>query len=480
VATASESTSFELDSSSAEAKERQSPSMNSEYGTPHNHPTPEAPGAERTAPDWLAPARAPRRALRHRGTIRPNAARTAGLVLLLGSLLTPHLAAAEGTNDGALYGKVTTKKGKVYQGALRWDDEEAFWDDHFNSGKNSLPYLERYSGEKKTRSFEIFGRKINVNWGDHQSGRQFVVRFGDIRSIEVTGDEEATLTMRDGSRHEVEGVGNDVEATIRILDATLGLLEVDWDAIDRIEFSAAPPDAATFGDRLWGKVQTTAGTFEGFVQWDKQECLSADKLDGEEDGVKMSLDFGQIASIAKHPERNASNVVLTDGRALVLDDSNDVDDDNRGILVEDVRFGRVEVPWKAFERIDLRTDRGSGSAYASYGQNGGGPLRGEVIDREGTRRSGQLVYDLDEAYTWELLDGLSAKVNYSIPFSKIKSISPRGADSATVTLRDGTVLELSDSHDVNEDNDGTLVLDSDGEGGVLVAWSDVGVVTFLE
>ena len=380
--------------------------------------------------------------------------------------------------SGFLYGKVTTAKDRVFQGVLRWDDEEAAWDDHFNSGKVDLPYLDEYSDEKKTRTFEIFGRKFNVNWGGGETGRQLVVRFGDIARIDVLGDSEAKLTMRDGSQFEVEGVGNDVEATIRILDTSLGLLEVEWETIARIEFAQAPAGTVGFGDRLWGSVKTTAGTFEGFVQWDKQECLSIDALDGEEDGVKMSIPFGQIASIAKHPSRNASQVVLRDGRELVLDDSNDVDDDNRGILVEDRRYGRVEVPWSAFQRIDMRFDRGSGPDYATYAASGGPQrLRGEVVDRSGSPRSGALVYDLDEAHGWELLDGVQRKISYSIPFSKIASIAPAGTDGATVTLRSGERLELSDSHDVNEDNSGVLVLDGDGRGGVLVEWSDIQLIS---
>ena len=39
---------------------------------------------------------------------------------------------AEG-DQGYIYGKITMDNGNVYQGVIRWGDEEAFWDDMFNS-----------------------------------------------------------------------------------------------------------------------------------------------------------------------------------------------------------------------------------------------------------------------------------------------------------------------------------------------------------
>ena len=50
---------------------------------------------------------------------------------------------------------------------------------------------------------------------------------------------------------------------------------------------------------------------------------------------------------------------LDDGRKLRLRGSNDVDDDNRGILVEDPRYGRVEISWDDFERLEF----GDGSIF---------------------------------------------------------------------------------------------------------------------
>ena len=116
------------------------------------------------------------------------------------------------STDGFLYGRVKTVAGDEFVGQLRWGKEEAFWDDHFNSGKSELPYLEEHGDQRSGTELNVLGRKIKLNWGHWSSGRQFVARFGDIQRIDVTGNAEANLTMRDGTELRVEGVGNDVEA----------------------------------------------------------------------------------------------------------------------------------------------------------------------------------------------------------------------------------------------------------------------------
>jgi hypothetical protein len=43
-------------------------------------------------------------------------------------------------DSGRLYGTVVTTEGKEITGAIRWDDEEVFWTDHFN-GKKAEPSI---------------------------------------------------------------------------------------------------------------------------------------------------------------------------------------------------------------------------------------------------------------------------------------------------------------------------------------------------
>ena len=143
--------------------------------------------------------------------------------------------------------------------------------------------------------------------------------------------------------------------------------------IEEIEFLPTPADLEIAERRLFGTVETRVGDFTGFIQWDKDECLSTDKLDGESEDGEMSIEMGKIRSIERHT-RNSSKVVLASGRELILDDTNDVDSGNRGIFVADLRYGRVLVDWDAFERIELKQPDSSGPRYGGF-RPGQTPLR---------------------------------------------------------------------------------------------------------
>jgi hypothetical protein len=385
---------------------------------------------------------------------RASSARRFTVVAALGALCTIAAAGAADT-DGFLYGRVTTATDSTYTGLLRWGGEEAFWDDLFNSGKVELPYFEDFgSDSQRGREIAILGRKFKVQWGEWSTSRHFVVRFGDIDRLVVLGPEEADVHLRGGEVVRVKGLANDVSATIEVKDATLGDVKVPWRKIDTIQFLATPKGVDPGAFRLAGKVETSQGTFDGFIQWDKQECLSTDKLDGEDDDIEVSLDMGLIRSIERKGS-SASIVTLRDGRTMTLTGTNDVDDDNRGILVEDARFGRVEVPWQAFRRVDFREAGPSGPSYDTY--RSGGPLRGTAVDRSGSTYSGRIVFDLDEAFGWEMLDGNDDEIVYSIPFALIAKVEPTGSESARVTLRSGETLTLEGTQDVSDSNDGILV-----------------------
>ena len=104
-------------------------------------------------------------------------------------------------------------------------------------------------------------------------------------------------------------------------------------------------------------------------------------------------------------------------------------------------------------------------------------LRGSVTLTDGSLLQGEITWDQDERYDWETLDGDSDQVDYALLFSAIASIRPLEYESSEVTLRDETVLTLSGSNDVDEDNRGVLVKPKDGEE-VLVEWDRVRRVTF--
>lgn len=400
-----------------------------------------------------------------------------GVIFLLLAAGTPGRAAgpAPAGPEGFLYGTIHTEGGRQYKGVLRWGDEEAFWDDLFNGTKSKLPYIDRlHEDRRRKREISILGLKIGYAWDNADAERQFVARFGDIREIVPGGGEKVDVTMKSGTTYRLDGGSNDIGADIHVQDPDVGEVDVAWKRIERIVFEAAPAGAHPDASRLRGDVETEDGTFKGFVQWDSQECLSTDKLDGESEDGKLSLAMGRIRSIERK-SRNSASVELKDGRKLALHGTNDVDSSIRGIFVEDERYGRVKVSWDTFRSVKFGDGPASGRGYAGY--KPAVPLSGTVTDAGGKTWKGKLVFDLDESETWEMLDGSRDGIEYVIPFELVRSLAPRDDDSSDVTLKSGQEIKLEDSQDVTDSNAGVLVL-LPGGSEQYVPWDRVRKIDF--
>lgn len=227
--------------------------------------------------------------------------------------------------------------------------------------------------------------------------------------------------------------------------------------------------------RLYGTVTTAAGhEFTGYVVWDTDEILGSDVLDGEERGRDRKIPFERIAVIERAGS-SASRVILTDGEELTLTGSNDVDSRNRGIGVSDPGLGQVLVPWREFVAVTFHVPRGRGVAYEDF--DGGRPLYGTVVTRYGDGLTGRIRWDNDEEATWEILDGRDRGVDFDVELGLVDRIVRAGSWGVEVTLRDGRVLELEGSNDVDDGNKGVFVTLEDGEV-ALVRWRDLQEVTF--
>jgi hypothetical protein len=402
-------------------------------------------------------------------------------LLSLGLLSAASATAAPAQDPrGFLYGRITTRSGTVYEGRLRWNNkEEAFWGDFFNTGKEDLPYLE-YLPRKEQRhrkSIEIFGIPLGISRGEDDGGRQLVARFGDLRRIEVKRGDDATVIFKSGTRYEVSGGSNDIDADteITVWDRGATEIQVQWDEIRTIDFLPTPANLAVPAFRLRGTVHTEDGSFRGYIQWDQDECLSSDELDGDNRDGDVSLRMGDIRSIERR-SRKSSNVVLRDGRTFTLEGSNDVDSSNRGIYIHDWRFGRVLVNWDAFRRVDFDPPGDSGPAYTDF--HPGRPLFGKVSTVQGKAYRGRLIYDVDEAETMELLNGQRHDIEYSIPFARIAFLLPERTNSSRVVYKDGKELRLEDSADVGRDNAGMLVFEGGQKEPRYIRWEDVRRIDF--
>ena len=388
---------------------------------------------------------------------------------------------AEGS-QGYLHGRITTVDGATYEGRLRWGrgGEEAFWGDYFNGAKTGNPWATHVPAErlpKESHSIEIFRFTIGHAVRPIDLGRLFMARFGDIARIEAHG-RDVRVTLKSGSVFDLDRFeAGDFDDDVRVWDGKRGVVDFDSRRIQAIELLPTPTlDAVP--SRLHGTVRTRQGDFKGFLQWDREECVGTDALDGhsaqgELEG-DLSLPFDTIHSIARRAE--SSLVTLQDGREIVLSGTNDVGPGNRGIYVDDPRYGRVLIAWDAFERVDF-SPGGSGPAYGDFPP--GRPLTGSVTTRAGRRLAGRLVYDLDESETTETLDAPAQGVDYTIPFGLIASIVPGGGgELARVTLHDGEKLELEPNGDLGERNAGLLIFVDGREPPEYVTWTEVAQVDF--
>jgi hypothetical protein len=299
------------------------------------------------------------------------------------------------------------------------------------------------------------------------------VRFGDIarvdahfRQVQVTRTSGTVVTLD-------RFAAGDIDDGVRVWDPTHGIVDLDTRQIRRIEFLPTPPLAGT-PERLYGVVTARQRDFTGFIQWHQRDGVSTDALEGVAAGRDVSLRYDTIRSIVRHA-RNAARVILRDGGEVVVSNSPEAGQGHRGVYVEDRRYGRVLIPWDAFERVDFSSSD-SGPGYADFPP--GRSLAGTVVTSAGRRLAGRLVYDFDESETSDTFDLSDGDVSFNIPLGRIASIvpRPRGGDkvlSATITLHGGEELHLERNGDLGKTNAGMLIFVGSREHPEHVPFSDV-------
>ncbi|MDN5212295.1 hypothetical protein QQ020_09555 [Fulvivirgaceae bacterium BMA12] len=386
-------------------------------------------------------------------------------------------------DEGFMYGKVTTVSGNVYLGQLRWGDEEIFWNDIFNSSKvsnNNFKYIheEEEQDDEKENSWLDFDWKFLSIWDDKFSStsHRFACRFGDIKSIIIRGDEKVDVLLKNGAKINVRGGSNDIGTKIKIYDAEIGRLELRWSKIRQIDFMPTPTSLNyKFGHPLFGTVETyRKGDFVGYVQWDHDERISSDILDGKSQDGGLKIPFGNIKILES--KNSGSIVILNSGREIYLTGSNDVNKENRGIIVTSDQLGKIDIPWREFKKVTFEKTMQSGASYQSYPTPRA--IKGKVKIIGGESLQGLIVYDLDESWDFELLDGNDDNLKYRIPFRNIKKIIPKNYNYSLVTLRNGLELLLGDERDVSEENDGLLIFKRNHEKPTYIKWKTVDEIIF--
>lgn len=386
--------------------------------------------------------------------------------------------------SGRIYGKLTTTDNDVFEGWIRWDKNEAFWDDIIDG----VVEKDRYEGsekrgrrykESKKKYVEILGLTFGegISWGGLSTSSESQLQFGHVSRLKRDGD-GATLILKNGNEV-IFTSSSDMGPAIReivMLDVNEGQIYFDWDDIKSIDFMEEKSEPTDGLERLYGRVSTRrAGEFTGWVEWDVDEVFDKDDLDGDEDGGrKRKISFGRIAAI----ERNSSSsarVTTKDGKELVLRNSNDVNSENRGIVVKSAEFGRVKIGWSDFEKAAfLPVPKNQLPRFRDF--DGGRKIRGVVTTEDGEDFAGELAWDNDEEYTWEHLNGEYKGVEMAIPFAVIMAIVKSSQRTAEVTLKNGTAYLLSGSNDVNEENKGIIVFRGKGDA-EAIDWYDFAKAT---
>ena len=389
---------------------------------------------------------------------------------------TPAAGTPSPGNPGFLYGRIITVADDTYEGRLRWGrDQEAFWGDFFNGAKTDNPWATYAVQAAEPSPFEIFGITIGGRSHGPSLRRLFMARFGDIAHIEAHF-RDIRVTLKSGTAITLDRfAAGDIDDGVRVWDGKRGSVDVNTRQIRTIEFLSGASSVAA-PDRLHGTVRTRQGIFTGFIQWDQDKSVATDELQGRSSNGEVSLRYGTIRSITRH-SRDTALVTLLDGGEKLLSGTRAIGYSNRGIYVDDERYGRVLISWDAFERADF-SPGSSGPAYADFLP--GRALTGSVTTRDGRRLTGRLVYDFDESETTETLDAALPGVDYNIPFSLIASISPNGPDGrATVVLRSGEKLQLERTGDLGDQNAGVLIFIEGRQRPENVTWDDVAQIDLI-
>lgn len=407
---------------------------------------------------------------------------------LLSALLLPAVAAlaapVPAPGAGLIHAELTLTDATTATGFLRWKDEDAFWDDTFSARQRELPWFEHadqeaLKREERDREFSSRGLIGRLAYALHNKdqdvhfSRAFVSRYGDLAALRMDpdGDQPVMAVIRDGREVPIGNPSRDIDADLVLYADGAEPRELDWDEVRTIRFGAAPAGAVPYAQRLTGTVTFRGGEFTGALQWDMSECTSLDMIDSDQEDVPV----GRLRRLARN-RQGGTEVTLDDGRVIQMSGSNDVGKGHRGVAVLVPGLGRVVVPWDRFLSADVRTVPPTAPGYDAF--TAPTPLQGTVTTADGRALRGRIVYDLDEAWTTDLLHGELDDCGYQIPFELVASIAPAGPEKIDVVLRDGRRLALSDDQDTGKGHGGLLVFAPGSDKPEYVSWSRTRQVDF--
>jgi len=374
-------------------------------------------------------------------------------------------------------GTVYTSSGNEYTGYIRWGKEEMYWHDIFNSEKVSDTKLINPIFNKKKNAWFDWDFDFGSIWEDkYKTGnRTFACYFGDIDLIEVD-DNDVTLRLKNGHQVQLSGGSNDIGTSLNIEDQDFGTMKIRWSKIEKVVFKEIDfPLADNHGDALYGIIKTQRkGQIEGYIKWDLAERNGNDILDGDSKEGDLKIPFKNIAHISK--VGNGVDLTLHSDRTLYLDGSNDVNSGNRGIEVYQPEIGSVKISWREFKSVAFIKPNFRSPCYADFEIPRAIKVSIETIEDEILK--GFMIYDIDEVWGCEILDGEDDYIEYQIPFRNIKEIQPKNREYSLVSLKNGDQLLLGETQDVSNRNEGLLLFSENDKTPNRIDWEDILKITF--
>lgn len=374
---------------------------------------------------------------------------------------------AQAQHESFIFGEITLVTNETYTGQIRWSGGQIMWGDILQTKKKENPLL-KYLSDEQLQQLSKDEATDQYDWGfinlwknNYPSRRQDLnCRFGDLAALQVTGEEDALLVLRNGAKMEVTGTdeNNHVGYDILIYDVKKGKVTISWEKINKIQFLAAPAKLPQVkGTPLYGTVQTTAGAFTGLIRWDEDEFLTTSSLDGKnEENKDVGIKYGQIRTM--EAKDKGVLVTLHSGEQIYLFGKSNVNFSNNGILVQHPLWGNAFISWSAFRSVSFsELTPALAMGYDSYAP----PrlIRGTVRTVANKIYKSSFVYGLDQQWNIEMLEGnfQENKIYFQFLFRHIRQLKVRKPNHTEVLLRDGKRLVLGNKADVNDKNWGLLL-----------------------
>ena len=375
-------------------------------------------------------------------------------------------------NEAYIYGTILTHSGEEYTGFMRWGKEEMFWHDIFNSEKLPNSKHKKKAAEKSKGKWSNFNWNFRSIWEDkyRQTPHTFACFFGDIHKLNIYPGSKVELILKNGESIHLVGGSNDIGTKINLDDYELGMINFSWSKIKQIDFFQAPsgvkPPSA---EPLYGKLKTKRnGVLIGYVKWDMDERCTEDILDGNSKHGDQKIPFKNILAITKNS--SGADITFQSGRTIYVDNSNDVDSGNRGIEIYEAGIGSRKVHWSDFVELEF-INANDLVSYNNFKHPEG--IKAEVLTLDGNHHEGLIVFDIDEAWEMEFLDGNDDNIEYQIPIRNISKIRPKNKSYSMIYLKNGDNLFLGDKQDVSYNNDGILVFTRNNKDPKYIAWENI-------